>query len=109
MEYDRAPEGEEFVRTGFEYLTGQEAGEVGSRVLEVTPQAVTFADEPGTEEDTYTVPRTVGVEYLVDGQVVTAGTHEAEGTVTVTARAATGFELAEGRSEARRGGEEWSG
>jgi len=102
MEYDRAPEGEEFVRTGFEYLTGQEAGEVGSRVLEVTPQAVTFADEAGTEEDTYTVPRTVGVEYLVDGQVVTAGTHEAEGTVTVTARAAAGFELAEGSTT------EWS-
>src|SRR5690625_3149706 len=27
MEYDMAPQGEDFVATGFEYLTGQEAGE----------------------------------------------------------------------------------
>ncbi|WP_139315889.1 sugar phosphate isomerase/epimerase [Cellulosimicrobium sp. CUA-896] len=37
MEYDRAPDGEDFVTTGFEYLTGQEAGE-NERTVAVTTQ-----------------------------------------------------------------------
>ncbi|HLT83013.1 MAG TPA: family 16 glycoside hydrolase [Phototrophicaceae bacterium] len=94
LEYDLAPRGEEFVTTGFEYLTGQEAGEAGSRPVEVTPHAVTFADEDGTADDAYTVPRTPGVEYILDGAVVTAGTYPGTGTVSVTARARAGFELA---------------
>ncbi|MGO1740005.1 MAG: sialidase family protein, partial [Actinomycetaceae bacterium] len=68
----------------------------------VEPAAVTFADEAGTAEDTYTVPEVEGVEYVVGDEVVAAGTYPGEGTVTVTARAADGFELAEGATT------EWS-
>ncbi|MCM3661082.1 DUF1349 domain-containing protein [Georgenia satyanarayanai] len=64
--------------------------------VEVTPAAVTFTDASGTENDTYTVPAVQGVEYLVGGKVVAAGSHKATGTVTVTARAMEGFVLAEG-------------
>ncbi len=96
MEYDVAPQGEDFVVTGFEYLTGQDAGEEGSRPVEVTPAEVTFTDEDGTEADTYTVPWDVGVEYVVDGAVVAPGTHPRSGTVPVTAVALDGFRLAEG-------------
>nr|WP_168202636.1 ThuA domain-containing protein [Georgenia wutianyii] len=96
MEYDVAPEGEDFVVTGFEYLTGLEAGEDGSRPVDVAPAAVTFTDEDGTEDDTYTVPWSVGVEYVVDGEVVAPGTYPGSGTVTVTAVVLDGFRLEEG-------------
>src|SRR5690606_16948689 len=51
--------------------------------VEVTPAAVTFTERPGTADDTYTVPAVEGVEYLVGGEVVAAGTHPGSGTVTV--------------------------
>src|SRR5690606_38754836 len=102
VEYDVAPRGEEFVTTAFEYLTGQQAGERGSRPVAVTPAEVTFDDRPGADEDTYTVPRSTGVEYLVDGEVVAAGTYPGAGAVTVTARALDGFVLADGATT------EWS-
>ncbi|MFC7375398.1 S-layer homology domain-containing protein [Brachybacterium sp. GCM10030268] len=59
----------------------------------VTPEAVTFSDQSGTARDTYTVPSTEYVEYLVDGEVVEAGTYSAFGDVSVTARAVDGYEL----------------
>ncbi|QDB78449.1 TIM barrel protein [Georgenia wutianyii] len=96
LEYDVSPNGPSFVETGYEYLTGVPAGEAGSRPVETTTQPVTFTDEVGTENDTYTVPRVTGVQYVVDGEVKAPGTHPGSGTVTVTARAAAGFELAEG-------------
>ncbi len=96
LEYDVAPLGENFAETGFEYLTGQAAGEEGSRPVEVTPAAVTFTDEYGTDADTFTVPRSTGVVYLVDGAVVAPGTYPGTGTVTVTAQAVEGFVLADG-------------
>jgi len=99
MEYDVAPQGEDFVETGFEYLTGQVAGAEGSRPVEVVPAAVTFTDEDGTEADVYTVPWSVGVEYLLDGEVVAAGERAGTGTVMVTARALEGFVLADGTTE----------
>ncbi|MGO1740006.1 MAG: sialidase family protein [Actinomycetaceae bacterium] len=68
----------------------------------VEPAAVTFADEAGTAEDTYTVPEVEGVEYVVGDEVVAAGTYPGEGAVTVTARAKDGFELAVGATT------EWS-
>ncbi|WP_425709430.1 sugar phosphate isomerase/epimerase family protein [Georgenia sp. Z1491] len=37
LEYDMAPEGEDFVTTGFEYLTGQEAGEPAPPEPELIP------------------------------------------------------------------------
>ena len=62
----------------------------------VRPAAVTFDERPGTANDTFTVPATQGVEYLVDGEVVAAGTYPGSGTVTVTARATDGYVLADG-------------
>src|SRR5699024_7009597 len=64
--------------------------------VEVTPEAVTFSDEDGTESDTYTVPAVEGVEALVEGEAVEAGTYPGTGTVTVTAQALEGYVLAEG-------------
>lgn len=62
----------------------------------VRPQAVSFVDEPGTLKDTFTIPTTEGVEYVVDGAVVKAGTYPGEGTVTVTARAVDGYRIVAG-------------
>ncbi len=58
----------------------------------VTPAPVTFDHEGAT----YTVPSTDGVEYLVDGEVVAAGTYPGSGTVTVTARVLAGVTLSVG-------------
>ncbi|PFG39046.1 subtilisin family serine protease [Georgenia soli] len=78
---------------------GQFAG-VPSAILSltplVTPADVVFRDTDGNDKDTYTVPAARGVEYLVDGDVVAAGTYPGSGTVTVTARAAASFVLVEG-------------
>src|SRR5699024_10488449 len=73
-----------------------------SEPVEVTPEDVTFTDEPGTENDTFTVPEVEGVQYLVDGEVIDAGTHPGQGLVTVTAEAEEGYVLAEGATT------EWS-
>ncbi|MDQ0078510.1 S8 family serine peptidase [Arthrobacter oryzae] len=51
----------------------------------VVPAPVQFTDKIGTPKDSYTVPSTVGVEYLVGGKVISAGTYPGSGTVTVTA------------------------
>ncbi|WP_344672539.1 S-layer homology domain-containing protein [Pseudarthrobacter polychromogenes] len=69
---------------------------------QVTPAAVIFSDKDGTTQDTYTVPVTEGVEYLVGDKVTAAGTYPGSGTVTVTARAKTDYVLAPGASA------EWS-
>lgn len=44
-------------------------------------------DAVGTASDTYTVPAAAGVDYLIDGKVVHAGTYQGCGTVTVNAKA----------------------
>jgi serine protease len=62
----------------------------------VTPAAVVFTDKDGTAEDTYTVPSTEGIEYLLGDTVVEAGTHQGTGAVTVKARAKTDYVLAAG-------------
>lgn len=62
----------------------------------VTPAEVTFEDKDGTAHDTFLVPTTEGVDYLVEGQVIEAGLHPGLGSVTVDARARDGFVLAEG-------------
>ena len=62
----------------------------------VAPAAVTFTDKDGTNEDTYTVPATTGIDYLVGGKVVAAGKYPAIGKVTATARAKTDYVLAPG-------------
>ncbi|XAS71227.1 VCBS repeat-containing protein [Micrococcaceae bacterium Sec5.1] len=62
----------------------------------VTPAAVVFTDRDGTKDDVYAVPATAGVDYLVGGKVVGAGTFPAVGTVMVTAKAKTDYVLAVG-------------
>jgi hypothetical protein len=62
----------------------------------VAPAAVTFTDKDGTNEDTYTVPATAGIDYLVGGRVVAAGKYPAMGKVTATARPKTDYALAAG-------------
>lgn len=62
----------------------------------VTPAAVVFTDKDGTTEDSYTVPATVGVDYLVGEKVVPAGTYPGTGEVTVTAKAKPDYVLSEG-------------
>jgi hypothetical protein len=53
-----------------------------------TPAAVTFNDVCGTDNDTFTVPTTEGVDYSES-----AGTHAGKGSVTVTATAEQGYVL----------------
>ncbi len=97
LEYDMAGDGESFATSGFEYLTGIEAGQPEpEEPVQVTPEEVTFTDEPGTDSDSFVVPEVEGVQYLAGGDVIEAGTHPGEGTVTVTAQAVEGYELAEG-------------
>ncbi|MFK0006878.1 S8 family serine peptidase [Paenarthrobacter sp. NPDC090520] len=64
--------------------------------MPVAPSPVVFRDFDGTSKDTFQVPAVKGVEYLVGGVVVDAGTYPATGTVTVTARAAKDYVLAAG-------------
>ena len=62
----------------------------------VVPTAPTFTDLSGTAQDTYTIPSQAGVQYRVGGVVEAAGAHPATGTVTITAEAATGYEIGSG-------------
>ncbi|WP_434613802.1 GmrSD restriction endonuclease domain-containing protein [Arthrobacter sp. A5] len=59
--------------------------------LGLSPAPVVFTDADGTVNDTYTVPAVAGLDYIVDGEVIVAGTYPGAGTVTVTARAQTGY------------------
>ncbi len=59
----------------------------------VTATPPVFTDKTGTADDTYTVPSKVGVEYSVGDVVKPAGTYPGTGTVTVTARAESGYVL----------------
>ena len=67
--------------------------DTGASPLTVTPDAPIFTDADGTASDTYTIPTTENVQYLVDGSVVAAGTYPAVGTVVVTAEALNGYTL----------------
>lgn len=62
------------------------------------PAPVQFTDKIGAPNDTYTVPSATGVEYLVAGKVVAAGTYPGAGTVRVDARAAAGYALVAGNA-----------
>jgi ribosomal protein L34 len=63
---------------------------------EVSPAPVTFQDNDGAAVDTYSIPGVHGVDYLIDGKVVPAGTYRGSGTVTVTAAAQRDYFLAAG-------------
>jgi len=62
----------------------------------VTPAAVKFTDT--RTRDSYTIPSTPGVQYVVDGTVVKPGTHRVtrSTTVTVTAVATEWYYIADG-------------
>ena len=60
---------------------------------QTTPAAVTFSDQSGTENDSYTVPESEGVTYFVNNEEVEAGTYPGVGIVTVEARADEGYVL----------------
>src|SRR5699024_6152594 len=64
-------------------------------VITVDPEAPTFTDEPGTADDTVTIPDVEGVQYLIDGEAADAGTYPAAGEVTVTAEPLEGYEFAD--------------
>lgn len=62
--------------------------------ISATPDVPTTIEKCGTLQDMYTIPATTGIEYLVNGEVKTAGSYSAgSATVTVTARATTGYVL----------------
>ena len=96
------------------YVFGQGNAEVtltgtiddSNRSCEATPQApqLTTSEDCGVV-DTYTIPSTLGVVYLVDGEAVDAGTYELpEGTtVVVTAKAAEGYRLVGGLDKSLTG------
>jgi len=67
-----------------------------ARPYPAEPAAVVFTDEDGTDADSYTIPSVDGVEYLVNGEIVDAGTYPGTGTVTVNARAVAEYVLVEG-------------
>jgi len=79
-----------------EGATAEWSHEFKATPFQVTPSAVVFTDEDGTAKDSFTVPLTEGVEYLVGDKVTPAGTYPGSGTVTVKARAVTDYVLAEG-------------
>ena len=54
----------------------------------VTPTAPEFVDRSGTSLDATIIPSLPGVQYLIDGVPVEAGSHPSTGTVTVDAIAA---------------------
>lgn len=90
-----------FARTKPDYILAPGAISAWSKTFQATPYlaspaAVTFTDKEGTNEDTYTIPATTGIDYLVSGRVVAAGTYPATGTVTATARAKPDYVLALG-------------
>jgi LPXTG-motif cell wall-anchored protein len=113
---DDAPRGYRFVITANDGYTFESDIDVvlegtiddSDRTCEVEPVKPT---RNGTEEcdvpDTYTIPATLGVVYLVDGEVVDAGTYPLpEGhTVVVTAEAASGYRLVGGLNQRLTGGE----
>lgn len=55
------------------------------------PASVTRSDQPGKSKDTYTVPSSVGVEYVMNGKVIEAGTYQAEGNVIIDAQPMSGY------------------
>ena len=64
-------------------------------LVEATPAEPTFNDVCSTQNDTYTIPTTTGVNYFVNGSAVAtpAGTYAASGTITIMAIAKDGYIL----------------
>jgi predicted alpha-1,2-mannosidase len=82
--------------TEWSHVFAATGGETPVDPTPLVPNAVVFDDRAGTTDDTFTVPTTVGVEYVLGGAVVAAGTYPGSGSVTVSARAAGPVPIAEG-------------
>jgi len=77
------------------YMTESRTSESTAKVTyEATPAEVTFTDKKGTKDDSYTIPATAGVDYLVGGKVVPAGSYRGAGTLVVYPAAQEGYRLA---------------
>jgi len=71
--------------TGFYLASDTDFATVPLLTVAVTPAAVTFSDT--RKKDSYTIPATPGVQYVVDGKVVKAGTYRVKRSATVTVTA----------------------
>ncbi|HLS26186.1 MAG TPA: hypothetical protein VK063_09970 [Beutenbergiaceae bacterium] len=90
-------EGDIYVSAGgdlFRYNV-PEPDDVAPDPIEVAPEPVLFIDEPGSENDAFTIPEAEGVQYLLDGEVIQPGTYPGVGSVTVAAAALEGYALAQ--------------
>ncbi len=68
----------------------------GLRYDTATPATVTFTDKPGRGQDSYTIPAVAGVDYVVDGKTIAAGTYrKPDGDLTVTAVPMKGYVFTE--------------
>ena len=77
----------QFLGGGLFKLSNQKCNITPVPSPEVMPAAPTSVDKCGISQDSYTVPSTTHVVYLVDDKVVVAGTYQATGTVKISARA----------------------
>ncbi|MDR6505119.1 S8 family serine peptidase [Arthrobacter oryzae] len=78
------------------YITVQRTSAAKTISTGVVPAPVQFTDRIGSANDTYTVPTTAGVEYMIGGKVVPAGTYPGVGYVLVSAKPMQGYALAGG-------------
>jgi hypothetical protein len=74
-------------------LTGEQCEEA---LTPATPGIVEATDVCGVQNDTFTIPTTEGVDYTIDGTVILAGEHPADGTVTIIAVAQPTYTLTDG-------------
>jgi hypothetical protein len=81
--------------TGDTELTGpsQWAHKFGKGLTPVTPLSPTVNDQPGTDNDTVTIPALTGVKYRLEGTDVLAGPHSVVHTASVSAYATAGYVL----------------
>jgi rhamnogalacturonan endolyase len=70
---------------GFYLASDTDFAKVPLLTVAVTPAAVTFSDI--RSRDSYTIPATEGVQYVVNGKVVKAGTYRVSRATTVTVTA----------------------
>jgi hypothetical protein len=68
---------------GFYLASDTDWTKVPLLTVAATPAPVVFTDKPGTKNDSYTIPATEGVNYLVKGKVVKAGIYTVHGNKTV--------------------------
>jgi len=76
-------------------LAAAQACEPDAPVVVIPVAPTTDPSQTCEVEGTYTIASTTGIEYLLDGTVVAAGTYTGPKSGTVTARALTGYQLSD--------------